>query len=107
MMEKYEGKKITGWRQFFGGAPKDAPQLIRDDKFILAGTLAGFIETNLGFGITGALISGKIAAMAVTDPEKARAEFDSFTAGIAKRLEQKKKGQAGIAFQMGKIWFKI
>lgn len=107
MMEKYEGKKITEWRQFFGAAPKDAPQLFCRDRFILAGTLAGFIETNLGFGITGALISGKIAAQAVTDRQKAQAEFDSFTAGIARRIAEKKKGQAGIAFQMGKIWFKI
>jgi len=107
MMQKYEGKKIAGWRQFFGAVPKNAPQLFLGDRFILAGSLAGFIETNLGFGITGALISGKIAALAVSDRAKAQAEFDSFTAGIAQRLEQKKKGQAGIAFQMGKIWFKI
>ncbi|HUT52648.1 MAG TPA: NAD(P)-binding protein [bacterium] len=107
MMEKYEGKKITDWRQFFGAAPKDSPRLFYRDRFILAGTLAGFIETNLGFGITGALISGKIAALAVTDRNRARAEFDSFTSGIAKRIAEKKKGQAGIGFQMGKIWFKI
>ena len=107
MMEKFEGKHITGWRQFFGATPKQGPELICRDRFILSGTLAGFIETNLGFGITGALISGKIAALAVTDPVKAQAEFEGFTAGIKQRIAEKKKGQAGIAFQMGKIWFKI
>lgn len=107
MMEKYEGKKITEWRKFYGSTPKGAPVLFEKDRYILTGTLAGFIETNLGFGITGALISGKIAALAVIDPEKAKAEFDSFTAGIARKIEEKKKGRSGIGFQMGKIWFKI
>ena len=107
MMERFEGKKISEWRKFFGSTPKDVPELICKDRYILAGTLAGFIETNLGFGITGALLSGKIAAQAVTEPDQARAEFGSFTAGIASRLEEKKKGRAGIGFQMGKVWFKI
>jgi flavin-dependent dehydrogenase len=107
IMDKYEGKKIAQWRKFFGATPKGAPELFSQDRFILAGTLAGFIETNLGFGITGALISGKIAALAVTDRARAQAEFIGFTKGIAKRIEEKKKGQAGIAFKMGKIWFEI
>lgn len=107
MMEKYEGKKIAEWRKFFGATPKLGPELVHNNRFILTGTLAGFIETNLGFGITGALISGKIAAMAVTDREKAQAEFEGFTGGIKKRIEEKKKGGAGIAFKMGKIWFEI
>lgn len=107
MMKRYEGKTVTEWRKFFGNAPKDAPALVHDGRLIMTGTLAGFIETNLGFGITGALISGKIAAMAVTDRERAQAEFDGFTGGIARRLEEKKKGHAGIAFKMGKVWFEI
>lgn len=107
LMDKKEGKKIAEWRKFFGATPKGAPELFIKDRYILAGTLAGFIETNLGFGITGALISGKIAALAVTDRGQAQAEFNGFTNGIAKRIEEKKKGSAGIAFKMGKIWFEI
>jgi len=106
MMEKHEGQKIAEWRRFFGATPKEGPRLFHDE-FILAGTLAGFVEPNLGFGITGALISGKIAALAITDRKRALAEFESFTDGIKKRIKEKKKGQAGIAFKMGKIWFEI
>ena len=69
--------------------------------------MAGFIETNLGFGITGAMISGKIAAMAVTDPERAKVEFDKFTGGIPAMIEKRKQGQAPMGFKMGDIWFDI
>ncbi len=107
MMDKEEGKTITEWRKFHGATPKLGPELVCNDRFILTGTLAGFIETNLGFGITGALISGKIAAQAVTDMEGAQKEFCGFTDGIKKRITEKKKGNAGIAFKMDKVWFKI
>ncbi|MEW6077171.1 MAG: NAD(P)-binding protein [Thermodesulfobacteriota bacterium] len=42
---------------------------------ILAGTLAGLISPVLLFGVNGALVSGKIAALAVIDPDAARREF--------------------------------
>jgi len=107
MLMKYENKEVTEWRRFAGASPKSGPELIHKGRFILAGTLAGFIETNLGFGITGAMISGKIAAMAVTDRERALAEFHKFTHGIPAMIEKRKKGQAGLFFKMGKIWFDI
>ncbi len=107
MMDRIEGKNIGEWRKFVGATPKEGPEFKRWDRFILAGTLAGFIETNLGFGITGALISGKIAARAATDPEGAQKEFASFTDGIKARIAQRKKGNVGIGFQMGEVWFKI
>ncbi len=106
MMEKYEGQKISEWRRFSGATPKEGPELFHR-RFILAGTLAGFVEPNLGFGITGALISGKIASTAVTDRERALSEFESFTGGIKERINEKKKGKAGIGFKMGKIWFEV
>jgi len=43
--------------------------------YILAGTLSGSIDALMLFGVHGALISGKIAAMAVLDHEKALREF--------------------------------
>jgi hypothetical protein len=42
---------------------------------IVAGSLAGCMEPFMFFGLHGALVSGKIAAAAVTDKEKAYAEF--------------------------------
>ncbi|UCD85871.1 MAG: FAD-dependent oxidoreductase [Deltaproteobacteria bacterium] len=107
LVKKYEDKEIAEWRRFAGASPKSGPELIYKDRFILTGTLAGFIETNYGFGITGALISGKIAALAVTDRNRARAEFDSFTGGIPAMLEKKRKGQVELGFKLGKIWFEI
>jgi flavin-dependent dehydrogenase len=38
----------------------------------------------MGFGISGALVSGKVAAMAVTDTAKAQEEFERFTRNYAK-----------------------
>ena len=43
--------------------------------YILAGTLSGSIDPLLLFGVHGALVSGKIAAMAVTDHHRACREF--------------------------------
>ncbi len=37
------------------------------NNMIIAGTLGGVIEPVLNFGMLGAMVSGKIAAMAVTD----------------------------------------
>lgn len=49
-------------------------QLFRHDK-ILAGTLAGLVSPVLVFGVNGALVSGRIAALAVTDKDQALREF--------------------------------
>jgi len=40
------------------------------------------IDPFMGFGISGALVTGKVAAMAVSDPAGAQAEFDRFLAGF-------------------------
>lgn len=45
------------------------------DRFILAGTLAGFQDPSWVLGVHGALVSEKIAAMAVKDKDKALNEF--------------------------------
>jgi flavin-dependent dehydrogenase len=50
------------------------PRLFHD-KFILAGTLAGAQDPVLLFGVHGALVTGKIAAMALSRPEEAQREF--------------------------------
>jgi flavin-dependent dehydrogenase len=51
-----------------------SPRLFQEG-LILAGTLAGIIDPILFFGMHGAFLSGKIAAMAVTDPYRASMEF--------------------------------
>ena len=62
---------MPGWSPF-------NPRLFAKDK-ILAGTISGMIDPLMGFGITGAIISGKTAALAVYDPETARKDFKQFT----------------------------
>lgn len=106
-LEEIEGRTFDKWYRFLGHTPK-APRLFHD-KFILTGTMAGFVEPAYGGGITGALVSGKIASMAVTDPEKAQAEFDSHANGIKKVIERKRKqkGPYMVPLRMGKVWFKL
>ena len=69
------------WRYVTGGAGVASvkqPRLFWKNA-ILAGTIAGCIDPFLGFGISGGLVSGKVAATAVTDRAKALAEFKRFT----------------------------
>lgn len=54
------------------------PQLFCKDK-ILAGTISGMIDPVMGFGIVAAIYSGKIAAMALYDPDTACRDFKFFT----------------------------
>jgi flavin-dependent dehydrogenase len=66
------------------------PRLFKD-RFILAGALAGFQDPTMVLGVHGALVSGKIAAMALTDKNKAALEFRRMnrwwrSAFVAKRL---------------------
>lgn len=69
----FEEWKFASFRIPMGGV--ENLRLFHGDK-ILAGTISGMMDPFLLFGIHGAIISGKIAAMAVADKEKAKAEFD-------------------------------
>jgi flavin-dependent dehydrogenase len=64
---------ISGWAAWPLKSWKNM-NLLREGK-ILAGTLAGVVSPVLNFGVNGALVSGRIAAMAVTDQNTARREF--------------------------------
>jgi flavin-dependent dehydrogenase len=71
------GVELTGWRFITGCVPTRSLRnlnLFMGDK-ILTGSLSGTMDPFYLFGIHGALISGKIAAMAVEDPEGAEREF--------------------------------
>ena len=56
------------------GGPRNL-RLFHGDK-ILAGTIAGMMDPFFLFGIHGALVSGKIAALAVEDRDGAQMEFN-------------------------------
>ncbi len=75
-----DGVDFTGWNDTVANwaawplATWRNLRLWSGDK-ILAGTLAGAISPVLLFGVNGALVSGRIAALAVTDPNAAMREF--------------------------------
>ncbi len=105
LLEKHEGRTFDKWQRFAGQTPK-GPKLFHKN-LILTGTAAGFIEPAFGFGITGALLSGKIAATTLTDPEKGEKEFKRYTDGIIPHIERKRKPGYQVKFKMGDIWFEI
>jgi len=72
-----EGLEFDNWSLHEGLMPILGPDSLRLFKGnrILTGTISGMIEPSAMYGIHGALIAGKIAALAVTDTEKALAEF--------------------------------
>lgn len=106
-LESIEGRSFDKWRNFLGHTPKTTRLFFKD--FILTGTMAGFVEPAFGGGITGALVSGKISSIAVTDPEKAEIEFKRFTDGIIKVIERKRKlkGKYMPTLKMGEVWFQL
>jgi flavin-dependent dehydrogenase len=73
-----EGIEFVEWRNLdVGVLPAGSlhnPRLFQD-RFILTGTLAGMQDPVLLFGVHGALVSGKIAALALTDREAALKQF--------------------------------
>ncbi len=105
ILEENEGRTFTKWRRFMGRTPK-GPRLFYKD-FILSGTLAGFVEPAFGFGITGALLSGRISSMAVTNPQKAEAEFKRFADGIITHIARKRKEGYAPSVDMGDVWFNV
>jgi len=71
------GVSLVGWKFLTGCVPTRSlrnPRLFLGDK-ILTGSLSGSMDPMFLFGIHGALLSGKIAATAVSRPEQAEKEF--------------------------------
>jgi flavin-dependent dehydrogenase len=73
-IKENDNVEFDNWRDFRAQVTA-RPTLFWED-FIFIGTSAGMIDPNLGFGIHGACLSGKIAAVAVKDKDKAQAMFD-------------------------------
>ena len=72
-----DGEEIPSWNEFTFPVPAASirtPRLFVGDK-ILAGTLAGAMDPVAFFGLHGALVSGRIAALAIEDREAAWREF--------------------------------
>lgn len=72
-----EGFEFDHWEHFTFPVPAASiknPRLFWG-RIILAGTLCGCMESYMFFGIHGALVSGKIAAIAVADRGRAYEEF--------------------------------
>ena len=87
-----EGIQFKTWNHFMFPVPAASihnPRLFAGDK-ILAGTLAGCMESYMFFGILGALVSGKIAAIAVQDKARAAEEFKLATSSFASAYVAKK-----------------
>ncbi len=77
-LKERTGLQIADWDCQSSAIPVKScrnPRLFVGDK-ILAGTLAGMMEPFALFGIHGATVSGKIAALAVTNRDRAIAEFN-------------------------------
>jgi hypothetical protein len=81
-----EGLQFKSWEHFTFPVPAASirnPRLFAGDK-ILAGTLSGCMESYMFFGMLGALVSGKIAAIAVSDRARALEEFKLATSSFAR-----------------------
>lgn len=77
------------WRKVTMAIPGEARLFSKG--MILAGTLSGMIEPFWGYGIVGALVSGAIAAKAVTDRDGALRDFRAFTGGFAAKFARRER----------------
>jgi flavin-dependent dehydrogenase len=80
-IRKKFGLELDNWEYFTVRVPTASPRNPRlfHDGYILAGTLAGAMDPIALFGIHGAILSGKVAATAVEDPDRAMKEFRRIT----------------------------
>ncbi|MDD5711994.1 MAG: hypothetical protein PHY31_04450, partial [Smithellaceae bacterium] len=79
-MKRNEGIEHENWRYVSGAVPVGSarnPRLTQKG-LILCGTIAGYMDPMFWFGILGALISGKVSALAVYDPVRAERELKRF-----------------------------
>jgi flavin-dependent dehydrogenase len=96
-----EPYSLSPWREVdIGVLPYRSysnPRLFWGDK-VVAGTLAGAIDPLMGFGMLGAVLSGKIAAMAQEDRPAALKEFRRLNVLYAPELLARKLMIASPAF---------
>lgn len=110
-MKEMEGREAEFWGRFTGATTRYCR--LFDRNMIFAGTSSGFMGPAQGYGILAALLGGKIAAMAVEDPDAAKAIYDPYidkiTKHIAMKLRMLKEGtyKPAIFFKRGQLWFDI
>jgi flavin-dependent dehydrogenase len=84
-MVRNEGVEHDNWQYVLGAVPllvRDNPRLFIDGA-VLAGTISGAMDPMMWFGISGALVTGKVAAIAVESRERGREEFNRFVRRFA------------------------
>jgi flavin-dependent dehydrogenase len=88
LVKETEGIDLDGWSSVISYFPKKGRLFttIAGKTLVLAGDTAGFIDPFFGFGVSGALMSGKIAAMGITSKQKALQEFAQFNPRLNKDL---------------------
>ena len=97
-MVRREGVEHDEWQYVSGAVPiasPDNPRLFRDG-LIMCGTISGAMDPFFWFGILGALVTGKTAAMAVYDRERAENDFERFNRGF----------RQGLFFKHN-VWYRI
>lgn len=86
-MARHEGvEHRDDWKYISGAVPiarADNPRLFHHG-LILGGTISGTMDPFFWFGILGALVSGKVAAMAVYDRSRALEDFERFNRRFSK-----------------------
>lgn len=97
-MRRHQGVENRDWHYISGAVPlavRRNPRLFHHG-LILCGTISGAMDPFFWFGILGALVSGKVAAMAVYDRPRAVDEFNRFNRGFSR----------GFFFK-NKVWYHI
>lgn len=90
VLHDVEGFEKDKWSVLDNGHFPRETRLFWKNK-ILTGTLSGMIEPFWGYGVVGALISGKVSALAHMDAEKGTSDFEMFNRGFHKKLARKEK----------------
>ena len=91
-LEGQEGMHCSSWFYHEGLVPTaefNTPRLFCGDK-ILAGTLAGGMDPFALFGVHGSLVTGKIAAIAISDKPRAYELFTRYTRYFNRNLRIRK-----------------
>jgi hypothetical protein len=89
------GEYPEPWKSVKMAVPADVR--LFSNGLILAGTLSGMMEPFWGYGIVGAIISGKLAAKAIIDRKEAEKDFALFTRGFHAKFMKRKNFSAHSA----------
>lgn len=105
------GGYLEPWRDESMCIPSEAKLIIND--LILAGTLGGMIEPFWGYGIVGAIVSGRIAAKAAINRAEGLKDYEGFTRGFAAKSARHRKLVAyphlvrSAVIQAGIAWIRL